>query len=1114
MLFPVKRSALIRGALVLLSSTLFATAGELAKPAANEKKSDSPNDAELLIKGFQLQPGYKAELFAAEPFLANTVAFTIDNQNNFYVAETYRLHAGVTDIRGHRDWLDEDLASRTTDDRIAMMKRHEGGNFLSYEQNSERIKKIWDKDGDGKADGSSVFAENFKTALDGIAAGVLEHNGKVYFANIPNLWELADTNHDNVADERRSLSFGYGVRVGFLGHDLHGLIIGPDGRLYFSIGDRGSSVEVNGKRIGDPDAGSVFRCTRDGTGLEVFAWGLRNPQELAFDQYGNLFTGDNNSDSGDRARLVYLVQGGTSGWNAGFQWLERPNPRGPWNSEKMWHPQSEGQPAFIIPPIANLTDGPSGFAFYPGTGLTEKYDRHFFLCDFHGSRSSGIWSFTLETKGAGFELANQEKFIWNCLPTDVTFGPEPGIYFADWVQGWGMTGKGRIYHVFAPEAEEAAKKSDTTELLENGMKKRSVSELSKLLAHADMRVRQEAQFELVNRGGKGESALAKAAQKSDSQLARLHGVWGLGQLARAADESHKAPYAKIFKSLLSDKDPEVRAQTAKVVGDSGIQSLAPQLIPLLSGESERARVQAAIALGVMKEGSAIQPLFGMLREANDKDPIQRHAASYALSLIGDMDALEAAAKDPSPAVRMGVLLAMRRLHRVEIAQFLHDQDAAIVAEAARAINDLQISAAIPELANLYKDYKNKKAANELYRRITNANYRYGTAETARTLSEIANNDSWPEQVRAEALYDLGDWVNPSGRDNITGLWRPVVGARSEKDAREAIEPQIAKLITNAPEAVRSAAAELAARLQIRSAGESLLASLRSDAPAKVKLEDLRALAALDDARLGDAIQIAQNDKNENLRKEALRFESKMKPSNAIEQIANKLRDGTVGEKQGALGTLAAMKDPAADQLLNSWMDKLMKGEVAKELQLDVLDAASKRNNPDLKAKLAAYEAKVAKGDQLEPYRVALYGGNKEEGRKIFFERPEAACVRCHKIKGDTTEGGEVGPELTHVGSRQNRDYILESIVLPNKKIAEGFQTLIVTTKDGTAYAGIVKAENNSELILNSPEDGIVTIKKADITTRQQGQSSMPEGLAAILSKQDLRNLVEYLAELK
>jgi len=59
----------------------------------------------------------------------------------------------------------------------------------------------------------------------------------------------------------------------------------------------------------------------------------------------------------------------------------------------------------------------------------------------------------------------------------------------------------------------------------------------------------------------------------------------------------------------------------------------------------------------------------MLRENADKDPYLRHAGVMALTWIGDTDALLAAAKDGSSAVRMGVLLALRRLHRDEIATF-------------------------------------------------------------------------------------------------------------------------------------------------------------------------------------------------------------------------------------------------------------------------------------------------------------------------------------------------------------------------------------------------------------------------------------------------------------
>jgi quinoprotein glucose dehydrogenase len=197
--------------------------------------------------------------------------------------------------------------------------------------------------------------------------------------------------------------------------------------------------------------------------------------------------------------------------------------------------------------------------------------------------------------------------------------------------------------------------------------------------------------------------------------------------------------------------------------------------------------------------------------------------------------------------------------------------------------------------------------------------------------------------------------------------------------------------------------------------------------------------------------------------------------------------------------------------LSHWLDRLLAGTVPLPIRLDLLDAASRRSAPDVKARLARYEAARPKGDLLAAYREALAGGDAESGRQIFFTKEEVSCVRCHRVSG---VGGEVGPDLSHVGSQQKRDYLLESIVLPNKQIATGFETVVLGLASGQFVSGIVKSEDTKEVRLITPEGQLLTVPKKQIEERSQGKSAMPEDVMKHLSKAELRDLVEFLAGLK
>jgi quinoprotein glucose dehydrogenase len=1082
-------------------SFLFSALAALGLLSLTSLADDKPStEAQQAIRRFRLPAGVEASVWAAEPLLANPVSFCFDEKGRCYVAETYRLHRGVTDNRGHMNWLDDDLASRTVADRVAMYRKYAGDRFArEYEAAEDRVKLVWDSTGAGKADRATIFADGFRNAADGIGAGVLARQGNVYYTCIPHVWLLKETKEESKADVKKVLSTGFGVHVAFVGHDMHGLRMGPDGKLYFSIGDRGFNVKTNeGRALFNPDSGAVLRCDPDGSNLEVVATGLRNPQELAFDAYGNLFTVDNNSDSGDRARLVYIVEGGDSGWRTGYQYGSDMGDRGPFNAEKVWHLPPAEQPAYIVPPLAHITSGPSGLCFnYGATALPERYKDHFFICDFHGSSNgSGVYSFAVKPKGAAFEVADGHQCVWNILATDCEFGPDGGLYVSDWIEGWGLTGKGRIYR-FADAA--AAKKTEVGEvkkLLAEGFYK-SNDELAKFLEHPDQRVRQEAQFALVERGGKDGETLASVAKNCKNRLARLHAVWGLGQMY------YSIGAARAVRELLKDGDAEVRAQAARF-------SRTPAILEngLLSDPEPRVRFFAALALRPTTEDmeqsrKAVDAVLTMLRENADRDPYLRHAGVVALSRFANQ--LSAAAKDDSSSVRLAVLLAFRRLGSPKTADFLTDTDPRVATEAARAIHDGPVPEALPALAERLDQGKQPEF---LLWRALNANFRLGKAENASAVARFAASPDAAEKLRVEALKMLGGWATPGRRDRVTGLTQDLV-KRDPTIAAEALKVSLGGIFSG-PNRVRGEAARVAASLGIKEVGP-LLYDMASDTkrPAAVRVEMLRALEALKDGRLEKATQLALADAEPLLRAEGRRLLARTKPAEAAVSLTAALRDGALVEKQSALAVLGELKGDEAGAVLGQALDRLLAKDYPPELALDLLEAAAKRS--ELKDRVAKYEASRSKDDSLANYREALLGGDAEVGRRVFFTKAEVSCVRCHKAQG---QGGDVGPDLTGIGAKQKRDYLLESIVDPNKQIAQGFETVVLTLTNGKVVSGIVKGEDARDVKLMTAEGQLVTVAKTKIDERARGKSAMPEDAIKHLSRRELRDLVEFLASLK
>ncbi len=1078
----------------------------------------------------QLEEGLSISLWGIDSLVVSPIAIDIDDQGRLYYNKTNRQVNSEFDIRGHRDWEIASISLQTVEDKrkflrteLAPENSHKNTWLTDVNGDSSRdwrdmtverenVFRLEDMNGDGVADRSQLVVDDFHDEVTDVGGGVLADGDDLYVAVAPDLWRMRDKNGDGIADEKTSISTGYGIHIGFSGHGMSGVEMGPDGKIYWQIGDIGFNGQgPDGQKWEYPNSGVIARSNPDGSDFEIFAAGLRNTHEFAFDEYGNLISEDNDGDhAGEKERLVYIVNGSDAGWRANWQYGKYNDPLNNsykvWMDEKMYLPRFEGQAAYITPCISNYVSGPAGFVYNPGTAMGPAYKNHFFVAEFVGNAaSSGVHSFTLKPKGASFELGETKKIASGILPTGLDFGPDGALYVADWIDGWGTGVFGRIWKLDDKSGAASAARKLTKTLLAADFSDYKAEQLGELLANEDMRIRMKAQFALAKKGNASADIFKKYLQQKSSQLARVHAIWGISQLARK-----DAAQAAILLPYLTDADDEIRAQVAKWLGDIRYKPAGEKLLPLLKDSFSRARFFAAEALGRIAYEPAIQPIIEMLKANNDEDAYLRHAGSLALSRIGKAEPIIALSKDSSRALRIAAVVALRRMSHPGIATFLSDKDEFVVTETARAINDdLSIVAALPALGDLLN--KTSFTNEALTRRMINANLRVGTDAALQNLGNYAAGEANPAPMRIEAISAIGTWVKPSVLDRVDGRLRGKIERDSAK-AKPVVEKTLINLLGHRDEQIRIGTIKSISRLGIKTAEPNLLALLIKDSKPAVRKASLEAMADMKYTEVGLAIKQALSDKEKMVRITGIDLLGKTELPTAmmVELLADVIDTKSAEEKQAALLTLGKLPVGDTKAVFDKQLTKMEAGKLSPEVYIELSEAIDSSHSAELKDRYAAISKKLSPDELTASYAGSLVGGNAEQGGRIFFRSQSAMCMKCHAYDD---YGGNAGPKLNGIASKLSRPQLLEALINPSARIAPGYGAVTLKMKDGSSVSGILMEENAKNLVIKSGDAGNTTIAKDKVETRTNAASSMPE-LRYVLSKKEIRDLVSFLSTLK
>ena len=1008
----------------------------------------------------------------------------------------------------------------------------------------------------------TVFAEKLYVAFS------MEYiDGNLYVHHCPKFSVFADggdvsTGRFDLIDTTNPAPWGSSSRGKnqINDHIPAGFQLAMDGYLYIAVGDKGihGFVGRDGRRL-ELAVGGIIRMRPDGTGAEVYATGFRTVLNPALGARDDIFLYDNNDHLNIyKTSVGHIIDGGYYGY--------------PWDTR----PPRPGYVLPMDVRIYEA-GAPTGVLAYEEDALPSNYRDNLLLCDWGRGelirlglerRGASYRTVSEEKLLAG----NVRPTGIAVAPDGLSF------YVGDWqFAGWRSDAKaGRLLRVTFRGANAGAPRPAWYLPAAMGRDFRaSTDELVQGLSHPARSVRMVAQRRLAARRANAVPPLVKLLGDSDApQHARWHAIWtldaidgGVGArdaMLAAAGDRETSVSAQAVRQLgtrrvaaarecllarVDDPDEAVRFQAASALGRIGAAGAVPALGERLADDDALVRHAAITALN--RIGRAEPAAWSAVVEGLASNrALVRDGTRLALRETYEAPLVSALARfavNPSlpGSVRAVAYRSLFDLHRMpaeweglwwRLGPLGYIEDAREATARPPKTRDWAGTPAVTAALRAGLD-----DPNPLVRRaaVENATIAMGPATVERLVRLF--DDPAAAGDRPAILTDLG-----SSRDaRATALVLAVLRRHSEHAdlllaAIAAARQQAGSLAKDA--LARLVAAEIApgpliaalratGELEVADAVPAVRARL-SHRVAEVRAAAVNALARVGGDQAQKALILALGDADLGVRRRAVHALGELHATAALHLLLEAYRQPET--RSEALVALARVPDARAlDAFLeglgakNSGVrDECHKAlaTIRKEVRPQVRDRVLSGGLP---APVVLELATIYAGDselaplfapargRLKPNDYAGFAlanrGDPRRGQALFDDPRGVGCIKCHRVNG---AGGEGGPDLSRIAATYGRAELVESVLFPSKKVADGFRTTTLALADGQVLSGLVIADADDRMVLVDGQGAKHDVRKSDIEQKTQSdRSPMPEGLHAGLTPPEFADLIAYLETL-